>query len=157
ALPASSKSDPLIPPLAVRAAAAAGDDGCCWQALSFDEAALRYAEDVAPAIGAQLAAAECHVDRAVSDLEVALDAFHLDTHRAAQSHAHAAGACARVAAGLGFAFTQRRARAQAITANAARLPAEAGGEPAAAAAADEEDKDNTRDLLRTLAAALAAK
>ncbi|KAJ2561710.1 hypothetical protein GGH95_004720, partial [Coemansia sp. RSA 1836] len=131
ALPASSKSDPLIPPLAVPS----GDDGCCWQALSFDEAALRYAEDVAPAIGAQLAAAECHVDRAVSDLEVALDAFHLDTHRAAQSHAHAAGACARVAAGLGFAFTQRRARAQAITANAARLPAEAGGEPAAAAAA----------------------
>ncbi|KAJ1907802.1 hypothetical protein LPJ71_004002, partial [Coemansia sp. S17] len=127
----------------------------CWKCLPSEDA-LQYVQESASggAIDSQLADAERHIDRAVSDLEIALDAFHLDAHRAAQDHAHAAETCARVAADLSFAFTQRRAQAQVIVANVGLSKDEdlAATTPPKALV---EDKDCTRDLLRTLAAALA--
>ncbi|KAJ2797186.1 hypothetical protein H4S07_006012, partial [Coemansia furcata] len=119
------------------------------------EDALQYVEESAPggAIDEQLAEAERHIDRAVSDLEVALDAFHVDAHRAAQEHAHASESCARVAANLGFAFMQRRAHAQVVVAGCG-IGRVASCDDAVATATAEE-RDCTRDLLRTLAAVLA--
>ncbi|KAJ2059262.1 NEDD8-conjugating protein ubc12 [Coemansia sp. S146] len=139
----------VLQPIAVAAPAD------CWKCLPSSDA-LQYVKESASGgvIDAQLADAERHIDRAVSDLEVALDAFHLDAHRAAQDHAHAAETCSRVAAGLSFAFTQRRAQAQVIAANSSSSKDDdlATTTPPNTLI---EDKDCTRDLLRTLAAALA--
>ncbi|KAJ2731135.1 hypothetical protein IW152_004759 [Coemansia sp. BCRC 34962] len=135
ALPANNREAALLQPIAVAAPAE------YWECLAEDDA-LRYVELASGgAVEAQLAESEAHVDRAVGELEIALDAFHLDAHRAAQDHAHAVETCARVAGDLGFAFSQRRAQAQVAMAT---------GGPA-----KDEEKDCTRDLLQTLAAALA--
>ncbi|KAJ2069096.1 hypothetical protein GGI08_000534 [Coemansia sp. S2] len=146
-LPANKEA--VLQPISVAAPAD------CWKCLPSEDA-LQYVQESASggAIDSQLADAERHIDRAVSDLEIALDAFHLDAHRAAQDHAHAAETCARVAADLSFAFTQRRAQAQVIVANVGLSKDEdlAVTTPPKALV---EDKDCTRDLLRTLAAALA--
>ncbi|KAJ2823477.1 hypothetical protein GGI24_003672, partial [Coemansia furcata] len=147
ALPANKEGEEVVvlQPIAVAAPSDA------WKCLPSEDALL-YVEESAPggAIDEQLAEAEGHIDRAVSDLEVALDAFHLDAHRAAQEHALASESCARVAANLGFAFTQRRAHAQVVVAGC-------GGRVASCddGVATAEDRDCTRDLLRTLAAVLA--
>ncbi|KAJ2741354.1 hypothetical protein GGI20_005249 [Coemansia sp. BCRC 34301] len=113
--------------------------------------ALRGLSEQSEAIDIQLADAERHIECVVSDLEIALDAFHLDAHRAAQNHAHAADVCSRVATDLGFAFTQRRECAQVIAATARLPPAESAEDEKKT---KEEEKDSTRDLLRTLAATL---
>ncbi|KAJ2871839.1 NEDD8-conjugating protein ubc12 [Coemansia aciculifera] len=153
-LPTSVQSLPankevVLQPIAVAAPAD------CWKHLPSEDA-LQYVKESASGgvIDAQLSDAERHIDRAVSDLEVALDAFHLDAHRAAQDHARAAETCVRVAADLSFAFTQRRAQAQVIAANSSSSKDDdlATTTPPTALV---EDKDCTRDLLRTLAAALA--
>ncbi|KAJ2349828.1 hypothetical protein GGH91_000571 [Coemansia sp. RSA 2671] len=134
ALPANKEA--VLQPIAVAAPAE------YWKCLEAGDA-LQYVELAGGgAVEAQLAESEAHVDRAVSELEIALDAFHLDAHRAAQDHAHAVETCARVAGALSFALGQRRAQAQVAVA------ATGGG-------IKDDERDCTRDLLRTLAAALA--
>ncbi|KAJ2892148.1 hypothetical protein IWW38_003327 [Coemansia aciculifera] len=121
-------------------------------AVAFDSAA-----DSSPdSLDSELAAAEQHIDCAVSELEVALDAFHLDAHRAAQQHALAVETCERVSAGLAFAFTQRRAHAQVVAATATSLQRHYSEiKDKEKEKKKEEGRDNIRDLLRTLAASLA--
>ncbi|KAJ2780802.1 hypothetical protein GGI15_003418 [Coemansia interrupta] len=140
----------LAEPLLARGAGAAD-----WHAAlasdgsAADPGLLAYAESRA-AIDTEVLAADRDVARALDDLQVLLDAFHLDVHRAGQKHVRAAERSQRVAADLGFALAQRRARAAAVPglADPAMVPQkhQAGG-----------GHDPTRDLLRTLAAATARR
>ncbi|KAJ2120287.1 hypothetical protein IW147_005203 [Coemansia sp. RSA 720] len=94
------------------------------------------------AVDDELQEAEEQIAQATRELEVRLDAVHVDMHRAHESHKNARSQCARVRADVGFVFDVRRERAQAV--------ATADGRPAS------KDRDSTRDLLRTLASALSS-
>ncbi|KAJ2365656.1 hypothetical protein H4S01_003124 [Coemansia sp. RSA 2610] len=143
-LPRSLQADAEPEPLARAPAsvdwAAAADGGTA--------AAQYLAAADAGAISSELGSADELIARATRDIEVRLDAFHLDMHRASDAHARARAQCARRHAHLGFVFAQRRERAQAV---AAAPAARDDDDPAQASA-----PDSTRDLLRTLAATLAA-
>ncbi|KAJ2386800.1 hypothetical protein GGI05_004273 [Coemansia sp. RSA 2603] len=116
------------------------DDATGAQLLSYVEARAD--------IEAEALAADRDVARALDDLQVLLDAFHLDVHRASRKHVHAAEKSQAVAADLGFALAQRRAKA------AVFRPADAGLLPSKH---QPPGHDATRDLLRTLAAATARR
>ncbi|KAJ1724928.1 hypothetical protein LPJ53_000854 [Coemansia erecta] len=140
---------------------ARGDEDIDWQAALAPAAAAAAADAGLLAYAAarssvddEIHAAERDVARALDDLHVMLDAFHLDVHRAGRRHVAAAEAAQSVAADLGFALAQRRARAAvpSRTPDAATptlLPMPAKHQPAG--------HDAARDLLRTLAAATARR
>ncbi|KAJ2783568.1 hypothetical protein H4R18_001621 [Coemansia javaensis] len=126
-----------------------------WAPLGAD--AARYVRQAdAGEIDAELAAAEAQIARATADLEIQLDAFHLDMHRASEAHRDAAATCAGRMRDVGFVFEQRRARALVAAAAAPKGPTDlAAAAPAdLVAAASAAAADPTRDLLRTLAATL---
>ncbi|KAJ2804113.1 hypothetical protein H4R21_001773, partial [Coemansia helicoidea] len=117
------------------------------------EAAQYVQEADGGAIDAELDAAEAQIEQATRDLEIQLDAFHFDMHRASETHRHAAEVCDRRLKDIGFIFSQRQARAQVVAASAQPGPLVAPRDGDAPAPA--EPVDPTRDLLRTLAATLA--
>ncbi|KAJ1999041.1 hypothetical protein H4R26_005218 [Coemansia thaxteri] len=154
---ALTRGEELPPRIALRADAEidwspltnASADAASTEEVERTDAVRRYIDEgAAGAVDAEVAAAEEQIDAAVRDIEVSLDAFHLDAHRASEAHAAARDACARVASALGFALVQRRA--QTMVRAAAADP-----NPDDDSTATKEDRDTTRDLLRTLAAALA--
>ncbi|KAJ2402193.1 hypothetical protein GGI23_000886 [Coemansia sp. RSA 2559] len=131
------------------------DDGCAVEPISKTFAAIdwsllstefTYENTVADDVNQ----AEEQIARATEELQVQLDAFHLDMHRSHETHLSAqklADACLK---DLGFAFSQRRARASAIASNGEhrrhKNPSNASN--------SKELSDPTRDLLRTLSAAI---
>ncbi|KAJ2774754.1 hypothetical protein IWQ56_000438 [Coemansia nantahalensis] len=117
------------------------------------EAAQYVQEADGGAIEAELDAAEAQIEQATRDLEIQLDAFHFDMHRASETHRHAAEVCDRRLKDIGFIFSQRQARAQVVAASAQRTATSVPRDGDAPAPA--EPVDPTRDLLRTLAATLA--
>ncbi|KAJ2354557.1 hypothetical protein IWW50_003602 [Coemansia erecta] len=96
------------------------------------------------AVDAELDAAESQIEQATRDIEIQLDAFHLDMHRANETHKDARSRCTKHHSDLGFIFEQRRERAQAVATSKPAQPSD-------------KECDPTRDLLRTLSATLAAK
>ncbi|KAI9505896.1 Mis12-Mtw1 protein family-domain-containing protein [Coemansia spiralis] len=116
------------------------------------QAAVRYIEEsLAGTIDTELESSEEQIELAISELQVRLDAFHLDMHQSSQSHVVAKEMADRYLADLGFAFAQRRSRAIAIATRDTRCRMEQAQKPG-----DSSDDlaDPTRDLLRTLAATL---
>ncbi|KAJ2447993.1 hypothetical protein EV183_005644, partial [Coemansia sp. RSA 2336] len=84
-------------------------------ALQDNSLAAAYIEDAnGGAIDAEISSAEQQVSRAVSDIEVQLDAVHLDMHRAHETHKHAVARCSMYRNDLAFIFEQRRERALAV-------------------------------------------
>ncbi|KAJ2712017.1 hypothetical protein H4R19_002973 [Coemansia spiralis] len=119
-----------------------------WSPVAPD--AAQYVQDAdGGAIDAELDAAEAQIEQATQDLEIQLDAFHFDMHRASETHKHAAKVCDRRLKDVGFVLAQRRAQAQVVAKGTGAGPRAAG------AAGPEDPADATRDLLRTLAATMA--
>ncbi|KAJ2181889.1 hypothetical protein GGF45_001245 [Coemansia sp. RSA 551] len=107
-------------------------------ATQANEAAAQYVQT--GAVDDELQETEAQIARATHELEVRLDAIHVDMHKAHESHKHARSTCACIRSDVGFVFDARRERAQAV---ATTRPAR-------------KDHDPTRDLLRTLASALSS-
>ncbi|KAJ2497678.1 hypothetical protein GGH96_004917 [Coemansia sp. RSA 1972] len=109
-----------------------------WTPATRDGKAAEYVQSAA--VDDELQETEEQIALATRELEVRLDAVHVDMHRAHEYHKNARSTCARIKADVGFVFDARRERAQAV---AADRPTR-------------EDRDATRDLLRTLASALSS-
>ncbi|KAJ2159129.1 hypothetical protein GGF46_003252 [Coemansia sp. RSA 552] len=97
------------------------------------------------ALDTELAAAEEQIDQATRDIEVQLDAFHLDMHCAHEALKAAQTQCSRQQRSLGFIFEQRRERALAVASVSPAADEKPEDSPA---------RDPTRNLLRTLASTL---
>ncbi|KAJ2850416.1 hypothetical protein IWW36_001905 [Coemansia brasiliensis] len=110
-----------------------------------------YIEDAnSGAISSEIASAEEQIDRATRDIEVQLDAVHLDMHCAYETHKHAVSRCNKYRRDLGFIFEQRRERALAVASSVkTQIPNDAS-QPSQKPAVI----DPTHDLLRTLASTL---
>ncbi|KAI8318987.1 hypothetical protein GQ54DRAFT_306626 [Martensiomyces pterosporus] len=123
-----------------------------WSLLGEGSEALQYVnESNMEVIGGQVEEAESQIDQATREVEIQLDAFHLDMHRSNEAHEEAKRVQGQVESGLAFALAQRRAKALAIAGSRA-----AGDQAKATPSLAKEPSDDTRDLLRTLAATLAS-
>ncbi|KAJ2738817.1 hypothetical protein H4S06_006388, partial [Coemansia sp. BCRC 34490] len=92
--------------------------------------------------------AEDQISRATEELQVQLDAFHLDMHRAHETHLAAQSKTELCLKDLSFAFSQRRERAVAVASSSMhqrRRESPNNSLP-----------DPTRDLLRTLSSVLSS-
>ncbi|KAJ2797257.1 hypothetical protein H4R20_005248, partial [Coemansia guatemalensis] len=89
-----------------------------WSALGEDDednAALRYIDEANDeAIDVELDNAETQIDQAVQEIEIQLDSFHLEMHRANETTKDARTRCEAQQRDLGFILEQRRARAMAV-------------------------------------------
>ncbi|KAJ2551919.1 isoamyl acetate-hydrolyzing esterase [Coemansia sp. RSA 1878] len=81
-------------------------------ATQANEAAAQYVQT--GAVDDELQETEAQIARATHELEVRLDAIHVDMHKAHESHKHARSKCARIKSDVGFVFDARRERAQAV-------------------------------------------
>ncbi|KAJ2599208.1 hypothetical protein GGF39_002333 [Coemansia sp. RSA 1721] len=129
-----------------------------WAVLD-DDKAKAYVESSA-GIDEELRMAEASIERAVQEIQVQLDAFRLDVHRASGMYGAVEEATAKASGALGFALTQRRAKARALEAS---RPGACGSDRQQLKQQQQPDghsdstRDSTRDLLRTLSASLFAK
>ncbi|KAJ2557814.1 hypothetical protein EV175_001120 [Coemansia sp. RSA 1933] len=138
-------------------------DNCAVEPISKNAAAIDWSllspdYSYSDTIDADLKQAEDQISRATEELQVQLDAFHLDMHRSHETHAAAQKQTDTCLQGLGFAFSQRRARAAAIA--SARAQRRHNRKASANGNGSHNDSDNqpdsTRDLLRTLSAAMSS-
>ncbi|KAJ1663301.1 hypothetical protein IW140_005152 [Coemansia sp. RSA 1813] len=122
-----------------------------WSLLSTD---FSYSDTV----DADIKQAEEQITRATEELQIQLDAFHLDMHRSHETHVAAQKQADTCLKDLGFAFSQRRARAAAITSTFTHRyhkdTNKSKSESESESNNDDVQSDPTRDLLRTLSATL---
>ncbi|KAJ2630081.1 hypothetical protein H4R22_002919 [Coemansia sp. RSA 1290] len=118
-------------------------------ALQDNNLAAAYIEDANEgAIDSEIALAEQQISKAVNDIEVQLDAVHLDMHRAHETHKHAVARCNMYRNDLAFIFEQRRERALAVASTRSEQSKESQSCQTPVVT------DPTHDLLRTLASTL---
>ncbi|KAJ2080006.1 hypothetical protein H4R24_003378 [Coemansia sp. RSA 988] len=125
-----------------------------WSALGEeDSAALQYIDEANDeAIDVELDNAETQIDQAVQEIEIQLDSFHLDMHRANEITRHARTRYESKQRELGFILEQRRACAMAVAKEDSSSFEDNHLDPESTKS---EPTDHVRDLLRTLAASLA--
>ncbi|KAJ1803966.1 hypothetical protein LPJ75_005723, partial [Coemansia sp. RSA 2598] len=119
-----------------------------WTVL--DEGARAYVE-ASGGIDDELRAAEASIEKAVLEVQVQLDAFRLDVHRASEMHGVVEEVAGKASGALGFALAQRRAKARAKALGAPRPGSFCGNERQQQQHRQQSDghMDSTRDLLRT--------
>ncbi|KAJ1956373.1 hypothetical protein GGI12_005324 [Dipsacomyces acuminosporus] len=162
------KSIRTLPAAAAAAASSTGDvdiEPISRSANSFDwsplttkdsedkELAIKYVmESNAGGISMEIEKAEEQIEAATREIEIQLDSFHLDMHRANEQHEFAKNKCEKLSGDLSFALAQRREKALALAGISRKSTAQLAQ---GANEQQQETADDTRDLLRTLAAALA--
>ncbi|PIA13163.1 hypothetical protein COEREDRAFT_83681 [Coemansia reversa NRRL 1564] len=124
-----------------------------WSAL--DDVGVEYIDEANDeVIDVELDNAESQIDQAVQEIEIQLDAFHLDIHRSNEITKEARTKCEYQQRDLGFILEQRRARAMVVAKSLGSIPIE---NKLNTQSIKTEQTDSTRDLLRTLAAALSGQ
>ncbi|KAI7824447.1 Mis12-Mtw1 protein family-domain-containing protein [Kickxella alabastrina] len=113
----------------------------------------RYVAEASPRLDEEIAEADRLIATAVDDLQVQLDAFSLDVHRAKESHNEAENSAKGASDALQMALQQRRAKAVAVAVAVARVSRPAL-DAVRSPGVPPRSGDSTQDLLRTLAAAI---
>ncbi|KAJ2661513.1 hypothetical protein IWW48_002380 [Coemansia sp. RSA 1200] len=129
------------------------DDDCNTEPLSkglttIDWSLLGAEHSYSDTTDADVRQAEDQISRATEELQVQLDAFHLDMHRAHETHLAAQSQTELCLKDLSFAFSQRRERAVAVASSSMHQRRRESPNNSLS--------DPTRDLLRTLSSVLSA-